>query len=157
MTPLLKIKPLDMDDFAPFGMTLTHSGGKERLYFLRQFEYFMNKNTSMWVNNPPKVSFPFSISKLEKHPFSPQVFVPMHECNYVAIACLSDSMGFPDVTTLRAFWIVGSTIVIYSNNVWHHGLLASRDDLNFCVVQNFIGQDDDIFFELKEEILLIDD
>tara|TARA_A100001015_G_scaffold74576_1_gene82729 strand:+ start:3631 stop:4104 length:474 start_codon:yes stop_codon:yes gene_type:complete len=157
MAPPLKIEPLNMSDFAPFGMTLTHSGGKERLYFLQQFEDFMKKNTSVWVNNPPKVNFPFSISKLEKHPFSPQVFVPMHECNYVAIACLSDSMGYPDVTTLKAFWVVGPTIVIYSKNIWHHGLLASRDDLNFCVVQNFIGQDDDIFFKLDEEILLIND
>ena len=157
MAPPLKIEPLNMSDFAPFGMTFTHSGGKERLYFLRQFEGFMKKNTSVWVNNPPKVNFPFSISKLEKHPFSPQVFVPMHECDYVAIACRSDSMGYPDVTTLRAFWVVGPTIVIYSKNVWHHGLLAGRDDLNFCVMQNFIGQDDDIFFKLTEEILLIND
>ena len=157
MTPPLKIEPLNMSDFASFGMTLKHSGGKQRLYFLRQFDDFMKKNTSAWINNPPKVDFPFSISKLEKHPFSPQAFVPMHECNYVAIACLSDSMGYPDVSTLRAFWVVGPTIVIYSKNIWHHGLLASRDDLNFCVVQNFIGQDDDIFFKLSQEILLIND
>ena len=114
MAPPLKIKPLNMSDFAPFGMTLTHSGGKERLYFLQQFEGFMKKNTSVWVNNPPKVKFPFNISKLEKHPFSPQVFVPMHECEYVAIASLTDSIGYPDVTTLKAFWIVGPTIVIWS-------------------------------------------
>ena len=117
----------------------------------------MQKNTSVWINNPPKVNFPFSISKLEKHPFSPQVFVPMHECNYVAIALLSELNGLSGRYYPQSFWVVGPTIVIYSKNTWHHGLLASRDDLNFCVVQNFIGQDDDIFFKLGEEILLIND
>ena len=157
MTTPLKIEAITADDFATFGAVLTHPGGRERLYFAQNYEDFLNKNSSMWVNNPPKVNFPFRISKLEKHPFSPQIFIPMHECAYLAIACLSDPSGFPDLATLKAFWIVGPTIVIYSKNIWHHGLLASRDDVNFCVIQNVMGQGDDIFFEVNEEILLIND
>ena len=73
----------------------------------------------------------------------------------MAIACRSDSMGCQTLLpeSFLGCWANDSDIF---EKCLASRTFDSRDDLNFCVLQNFIGQDDDIFSNLVE-ILLIND
>ncbi|MBO6901676.1 MAG: ureidoglycolate lyase [Rhizobiaceae bacterium] len=152
-----KIETITESAFAPFGRILRHPGGRDRLYLDCAFGNARGSRKAMWINNPPQARFPVAIRRLEKHPFTPQAFLPMHESEYLAIACLSDERGDPIPSSLRAFRVTGPTSIVYSANVWHHGLLSFRADTNFVVLQSIAGRGDDVIHTFDSEIELHDD
>lgn len=143
--------------FEPFGKVLKHPGGRDRLYLDCAFGNAPGSTKALWINNPPQAQFPVAIRSLEKHPFTPQAFLPMHECEFLAIACLSDKRGDPVPSSLRAFRVTGPTSIVYAANIWHHGLLSFRADTNFVVLQSVAGRGDDIVHNLDREIELHND
>jgi len=153
----LQIEQVTGSAFAPFGKTLKHPGGCGRLYLDCAFGDAPGSSKVVWINNPPRVRFPIAIRRLEKHPLTPQAFTPMHECGYLVIACLSSEQGDPIPPSLRAFRVTGPTSIIYSANVWHHGLLSFRENTNFVVMQSVTGRGDDIVHTLDFEIELRND
>jgi ureidoglycolate lyase len=65
----------------------------------------------------------FSVTLLEKHPGSTQVFIPMGGATrfLVVVALGGDE---PDLATLRAFVAGGSQGITYRPGVWHHPIIA---------------------------------
>ncbi len=152
-----QIEPITESAFTPFGKILKHPGGRDRLYLDCAFGNSPGSSKAVWINDPPRARFPVAIRSLEKHPFTPQAFIPMHECEYLAIACLSSEQGDAILSSLRAFRVTGSSSIIYSANVWHHGLLPFREDTNFVVMQSVADSGGDIVHTLDSKIELTND
>lgn len=76
----------------------------------------------------------FEARRLEKHPDSTQVFIPMGNARrYLVLVCLGG--GAPDLTTLRAFVATGAQGITYRPGVWHHPLVAMDRTTDFaCLV-----------------------
>lgn len=65
---------------------------------------------------------PLRLTLLERHPHSTQVFCPLGTARYLSI--VAQGQDTPDLSTLRAFLVHGTTGISYRPGVWHHPLIA---------------------------------
>ncbi|KMK66535.1 ureidoglycolate lyase [Puniceibacterium sp. IMCC21224] len=127
--------------FAPFGTLVRHTGQPERHYLDMAFEDIAPQvRPRLWINSlnaaPQKITF----AQIERHPFSPQSFLPLSAAVLLMAACPSKADGTPDTGKLRAFLLPPGTGIIYKRGVWHHGLLSPHGTCNVAVL---MGQGDD--------------
>lgn len=82
--------------------------------------------------NKPRVTIPvdneamlqeLQVGVLERHPYSSQSFMPMggdEVVSYVVLVADSDQTGTrPDLSTIRAFTVLGNQGVCYDAGLWH--------------------------------------
>jgi ureidoglycolate lyase len=113
-------------------------------------------NLSVFRTQPwPDAEVPVRI--LEKHPFSPQVFVPMNATRYLVIVALGrkasgmrgapdgepDEPDAPDLDTLAAFVAGARQGVSYLPGVWHHPMIALDRETDFLCLVSEDGTDGD--------------
>lgn len=67
---------------------------------------------------------PFTVSCLERHPLSSQVFMPVACARFLVVVAASDAAGQPDLTQVLAFIGDGTQIVHYRKGVWHAPMVA---------------------------------
>lgn len=77
-----------------------------------------------------------SLTLLEKHPHSTQLFVPMNASRYIVVVALGGDR--PDLATLTAFLVEGARGISYSPGVWHHPMIALDVETDFVV---FVHED----------------
>jgi ureidoglycolate lyase len=97
----------------------------------------------LWVNyrdNGPLVS------KLEVHHMTQQAVVPLTK-EIVQILCLSDAVGVPDLSTLRAFHLSPGTGICMRPGVWH----ATRADDATCLMLTRRSTTEDLIDHLVNE------
>jgi ureidoglycolate lyase len=77
---------------------------------------------------------PLRLRLLERHAHSSQLFTPVGEqAHYLAVVALGADA--PDLTTLRAFDVRGTTGITYLPGVWHHPLIVLDQPGDFlCLV-----------------------
>jgi ureidoglycolate lyase len=85
---------------------------------------------STFVVQPVKV--PLTCTRLERHPMSSQLFMPLMGRRFGVVVALGDAA--PDPTTLRAFVTNGRQGVNYAPGIWHHPAIALDDVTEFLVV-----------------------
>jgi len=78
-------------------------------------------------------SFPLRVARLEQHPLSTQMFVPMSGRPFLVIVA-GDRSGRPDFASLRAFRTDGDQAVNYHRAVWHHPVIALDEPASFVMV-----------------------
>ena len=87
-------------------------------------------NLSLYKCSPVK-SFPFILRRLERHPYSSQMFVPLSDGKakgYLVVVCLSNEEGDkPDLSTLNAFVVSSAQGISYHPGVWHHPMVALEE------------------------------
>lgn len=85
---------------------------------------------STFVVQPVKL--PLICRRLERHPMSSQLFMPLVGRRFGVVVALGDAA--PDPTTLRAFVTNGRQGVNYAPGTWHHPAIALDDITEFLVV-----------------------
>lgn len=78
-------------------------------------------------------AFPLRIRRLEQHPLSTQMFIPMSGRPFLVIVA-GDRSGLPDFSSLRAFRTDGDQAVNYHRAVWHHPVIALDEPASFVMV-----------------------
>ncbi len=138
--------PLTQAAFAKFGAVVScdrddraaasaNLGSADRRDFLLDVE---NRRPAARLNLAsfrcrPWAARPLSLSMLEKHPDSTQVFVPMTAGRYLVVVAEGDDA--PEVATVRAFVATGGAGVGYAPGVWHHPMIALDEAIDFtCLV-----------------------
>ena len=133
-------EPLTKEAFAPFGDVIEFRGefvpnnqGRCKKFPALGFIESKNSqiiNTHLYVQ-PEAISRPFRLALLERHPKGCQMFMPINkEPYYIVVAPGNDA---PDVENIRCFTAEHGQGVIYHAGVWHHPLLALRDNAQFLV------------------------
>ena len=93
-------------------------------------------------------ALPIEIERLERHPASTQIFVPMGARRYLVVVALGDAA--PDPATLRAFVATGTQGITYRPGVWHHPMIALEIETDFfCLVHEDGSADDCVEQDLR--------
>ncbi len=110
--------------FAPFGDVLAAPAAPGRTYF---DEALYNgrpgaKPSLSVVHVLPAKSLPLTVTKLERHEFSSQSFIPLGGgAKLLVVGPDIEGVG-PDLARLRAFVTLPSEGITYRPNIWHHSL-----------------------------------
>jgi ureidoglycolate lyase len=138
--PILPVRPLTRDAFAPFGDVVDIEGGSpitinegfaERVNGLAKVDIAGETgivNVSLFTARLR--SQPIPIRMMERHPHGSQMFYPLQDRPWLIVVC-----GDPRiVASYRAFRASGLQGVNYARNIWHHPLLVLADGERFMVV-----------------------
>lgn len=140
---------LTADAFAPFGHVIEHAGSARRRHFPSILGAPWSAQPALWVSRlDSALSLPAVISILERHPHSPQTFLPLRGEPSLVVVCRSTPTGAPDIETAEAFLASPWQGVSYNPGVWHHGLSTLRAPAEFAVSMAVGKADDDVFLEL---------
>ena len=142
----LHVQPLTREAYAPYGDLIDGPppGNPGRLVnqgFVRRHD-----DASPLVNLRPhaRLNFAFfrckprsldgfSVTLLERHPDSTQLFLPLGPARYLVIAALGGDQ--PDLSSLAAFLATGPQGISYHPGVWHLPLVAFDHVTDFaCLV-----------------------
>lgn len=150
------VQPLTAAGFAPFGTVIeapesegesANSGTARRWRNVTQLELGACGGTSeVSIFRADPISLPYHCNRLERHPFSSQMFIPLGAHPFLVLVADGDGPA-PSTERLRAFRTNGAQGVNYRRGVWHHPLLALHCTTTFVMVgRTGPGRD----FELAE-------
>ena len=95
-------------------------------------------------------------TKMERHEFSSQSFMPLDVARYLVIVAPMSPAGRPDETGLKAFLARGDQGVTYGMNVWHHPLTVLDRDASFAITMWLDGsKTDEEFVDLSAPVSVI--
>ena len=108
--------------------------------------------TCISIVNSNSVKFPFTVEKMEYHPFGSQLFYPL--CKSPFLILVSPPAEKLNTKKLALFISNGEQGINYHKGVWHHYLLPLNDASEFIVVDRVADDDNCIEAELENEIII---
>lgn len=145
MTPL-PLQPFTPERYAPYGevVQVPPPGNPGRLVnqgFVRRFDHasqvrslrpHAELNFALFRCKPRPLEG-FTVTLLERHADSTQLFVPLGHARYLVVVALGGDQ--PDLSTLAAFVAESPLGVSYHPGVWHLPLVSFDHETDFaCVV-----------------------
>jgi ureidoglycolate lyase len=118
-------EPLAAATFAPFGQVIERPVAFGRSYFsdaLANGRGGGAKASLSVTRSRPLTASRLEATRMERHEFSSQSFVPLDVGRYLVIVAPHGADGMPDTARLQAFLARGDQGVTYGMNVWHHPL-----------------------------------
>ncbi len=147
--------PLTAAAFAPFGEVIERPTDFGRVYFS---DALANGRSGAKPSLSLSQSRPFEgaeleATKMERHEFSSQSFVPIDVSRYIVIVAPHGEDGRPDSARLQAFLARGDQGVTYGMNVWHHPMTVLDRPSKFAVFMWLDGgKGDEEFVDLPAPI-----
>lgn len=94
---------------------------------------------------------PLSLPRMERHPFSMQLFVPVTGNRYLAVTALGADA--PDMATIEAWIIPGDVGIVYGVGVWHVPIIALTAPATFLVLMHRVSSDlDEDWYTLRNPL-----
>lgn len=78
-------------------------------------------------------TLPFTVTVLERHPLSAQLFLPLRAARYLVVVCEAGANGMPDMATARAFIATSGYGIQYRAGTWHAPLIALDQPADFLM------------------------
>lgn len=163
----LTIEPLTKQAFAQFGDVIEvdnsdyfmiNNGSTRRYHKLATADVQQQGGEAIIsIFQATPLSYPLTIQMLERHPLGSQAFVPLLGQPYlIVVAPQGDD---PSLQECRAFLSNGRQGVNYHKGVWHHPVLALRDQDQFLIVdRGGEGHNcDEVFFDTDLVSLHLED
>ena len=137
--------PLTAHDFAPFGQVLM---AEDKVPEFKPWAARMDNTRPDAQGNVTYMSlepghYPVQVTKLEKHRFSHQLFVPLLNTIHLVVVCPSMSDGNPDLAGAVAFHAAEGQSVNYNVNIWHAPRMVLRQTGSFVMIRWDAGTADD--------------
>ena len=132
--PPIDSRPLDAKSFAPFGGVFSFAGEHTRVNQGRgtRTNLGLDSHThdaratrlqsALYRLQPSRL--PFTVTILERHPLSAQLFLPLRVGHYLIVVCGSGPDGWPDVATACAFTGNATQAIQYHAGTWHAPLVS---------------------------------
>jgi ureidoglycolate lyase len=160
MTSMIEIvaRPLDAKSFAPYGELLSPPPDGGRAYF---DERLQNLRETAWpsisIARPAAaIALPFLVTRLERHAFSSQSFVPIDARRWLVVVAPHAADGGPDASRLEAFLAGPDQGITYAADTWHHPLTAIEETASFALIMWRDGTaGDEEFFELPQPVRIV--
>jgi ureidoglycolate lyase len=133
---LIMPEPLRAEAFAPFGDVLEAPLDAGRTFF---GEGLANRRPgaapSLAVARvPPLASLPLTATRMERHEFSSQSFLPLDVARWLVIVAPKAADGRPDTARARGFLAGPGQGVTYRVDTWHHPLTVLDRPARFAVL-----------------------
>jgi len=100
------------------------------------------------------------LKRLERHPYTNQVFIPMGSgdgeglndpgCSYLVVVAHNGSDDRPDTQTLKAFLASSAQGITYNPGVWHQPMTVLEKPLDLACVETQIGDGNPMDCEIVE-------
>lgn len=143
--PLIARDP-DPAAFEPFGAFLRPPDAVgERSMFGDWLEAVPGRSQQCHLNRVAPSTLPITLDRVECHPHSAQLFLPIGVSRYLVTVMPSDQAGAPDPVRALAFLLPGMLGVVYRPGTWHAGIAALDTESSFAVLMWRGGEDDDVF------------
>ena len=136
-------QPLSPETFAPFGdviqaglgeVTRVNEGRADRFDSGARLDRLLAETTPVVaIYRIDAAPLPLRIPRLERHPLSSQLFVPMTASRYLVVTVPSDIKGDPVPAEAAAFVATGSQAINYQPGVWHCPLVALDQPADFVM------------------------
>lgn len=164
MSRLLRIEPLTAEGFAPFGDVIEtagrdwfpiNNGSTQRFHALAQVQTGPADGTAIIsIFRARRLEYPLTIAMLERHPHGSQAFVPLRGEPFLVV--VAPPAPQPDIQAIRVFRTDGRQGINYHAGVWHHPVLALRDDDEFLIVDRAgtLPNCDEFFFATDQAPVL---
>ncbi len=135
----LKIETLTKKAFAPFGEIITppseggfptNDGTAIRFDEITKLDVTELKGFPLLsLFRVAPISFPFNITKLERHPHSSQAFIPLISRPFLSIvAPASDKINPAEI---KGFYVPSGQGINYRRGTWHHQVIALKEETLF--------------------------
>jgi ureidoglycolate hydrolase len=149
----LFIEPARDDYIGVFGHLLSVSANAGEITSFDVVNKRPSAGLDLITAKPSPIDLPLSLTFLECHPSSSQVFFPIGVETYLAVVA-GDKDGKPDLTTLRAFEIENGSPVVINAGVWHAPIAALSASGGFATI-TFYARDagDRILFEIPSHVV----
>jgi len=160
MSRPLVIEPLTAEGFALFGDVIEtrgrdwfpiNNGSTQRFHALAQVETGPADGAAIIsIFRARRLEYPLTIAMLERHPHGSQAFVPLRGEPFLVV--VAPPAPQPDARAIRAFRTDGRQGINYHAGVWHHPVLALRDEDDFLIVDRSgeLPNCDEFFFATDE-------
>ena len=141
ITQKLVIEPLTQAAFAEFGDVIEtenrdyfmiNNGSTRRYHKLAKATIDNGSDVIMSIFEAEPLSYPLTITMLERHPKGSQAFIPLFKHQYLVVVAPKDNE--PNPAKIRAFIASGDQGVNYHQGVWHHPVLVLKSKDKFLVV-----------------------
>lgn len=142
----IAIAPLEAALFAPFGSLLEAPDPgprQDRAAALESTRPGAPANLALIRSEPYPAAMP--LARLERHPHSVQVFLPLCVESYVVVVA-PDAGGRPDEAGLLAFRVPGTVGLCYRRNAWHAHMMTLRESGIFAMLVHEDGGAEDCVF-----------
>jgi ureidoglycolate lyase len=139
----LTIEPLTASAFAGYGDVITQAqtGAIGRFAFVNTRP---DARVDLIAARPEALSLPLVLTRIERHPYSSQTFLPLGEFAYLVIVSQDDGHGQPDLATLRAFRAENAQGVSFAPTTWHRSVAALDRTGSFATFTCYAGTAEDI-------------
>ena len=145
----LTIRPPDADAFAPFGAFLEPPEVGGRADFGDWLEPIPGLAKEFWLNRVAAATLPLTLERVERHPRTAQLFLPVGVSRYLVTVMPSRLDGAPEPERALSFVVPGTMGVVYRPGVWHAGIAALDADATFAVLMWRGARDDDVFSSIR--------
>ena len=149
----LKAEPLTSAAFLPYGEVIECPAMPGRTYFEDAMASLRPKarpSISLIVVEP-LAKLPLRSTRMERHEYSSQSFIPQEGGRWLAIVAPHAAGGGPDMARARAFLCRPDQGVTYGPNVWHHPFTTLDRQARFVIVMWRDGtRADEEFVEVPE-------
>ncbi len=160
LTPI----PLTAEAFTPYGEVVSTDSAKKEfsMNYGLATRYFdladidveeKGGKTCISLVQSNAIKFPFSVEKMEHHPFGSQLFYPL--CDRPFLILVSTPAEILDTSKLELFISDGKQGVNYNKSVWHHYLMPINDNSGFMVVDRNGNDDNCIETQISDDITIL--
>lgn len=156
---ILTLEPITKEGFAPFGQVAPRPKlGEKRVELIAELKNLRDDaRPRLGVVVVAATPLPYDVTKMERHRYSSQAFVPGDCEGYLVLVAPHHPDGGPDPSGLRAFLVPGDTMINYDADIWHHHLTAFGRTAHFTSLTFVAGTpDDDEFFSLAEAVRIVE-
>ncbi len=159
---LLNPEPLTAESFQAFGDVIEtknrssrtiNYGYAERYENLAELDLIDQGQPALSIFKAKPVDFPFSITRMERHPHASQAFIPKRKAKFMVVVA-EPSTAF-EVKNLRLFVTNGEQGINFRRGVWHHFLLTVDSNQEFVVIDRSNPDDNTEEVELVQPYPII--
>ena len=128
-------EPLRAESFASYGEVLESPAETGRNYFNDSLLNGRAKAVPSLsvVRVTPAPALPIVATKLERHAFSSQSFVPIDAGRWLIVVAPKNNRGGPDADHARAFVAQPDQGITFRADVWHHPLCVLDRPARFAI------------------------
>lgn len=105
---------------------------------------------SLTLSQRDPVALPLSVTRMERHQYSSQTFLPLAPARFLVIVAPHGEDGGPDMRSAEAFLADVGQGVTYRADVWHHPMAVLDNPARFAVlIWRDGGTDDEQFVDVR--------
>lgn len=151
-------RQLTAEAFAPYGEVLSPPAETGRVYIQEALANLRPgaRPSFALALVQPVARLPVIATRMERHEYSSQSFMPLDPGRFLVIVAPSAPEGGPDASRMEAFVTAPGQGVTYGANVWHHPLSVIGAPTRFAIFMWLEGsKTDEEFVALQEPVQVL--